>query len=93
MATIAARLVITGRVQGVGFRAWTCRQARRRGVRGWVRNRADGSVEVLMIGDPAAVEAMAEACRQGPEMASVAGVSRMPAEDDGSKAFDERGTA
>jgi acylphosphatase len=93
MATIAARLVITGRVQAVGFRAWTCRHARRRGLRGWVRNRHDGSVEVLIIGDSAAVEAMAEACWQGPGMASVAGVSRMPAEDDGSEAFDERGTA
>jgi acylphosphatase len=92
MATIAARLVITGRVQGVGFRDWTCRQARRHGMRGWVRNRVDGSVEALLIGEADAVEAMAEACRQGPGLARVASVSRIPAEDDGSKAFDERGT-
>jgi acylphosphatase len=93
MATIAARLVITGRVQGVGFRVWTCRQARRRGVRGWVRNRLDGSVEALLIGEADAVDAVVEACRQGPGMAQVHGVSRMPAEDDGSTSFHERGTA
>jgi acylphosphatase len=93
MATIAARLVITGRVQGVGFRIWTCRQARRLGVRGWVRNRVDGSVEALLIGEADAVDAMTEACREGPRMAAVEGVSRMPAEDDGSAGFDERGTA
>lgn len=92
MATIALRLVITGRVQGVGFRLWTCREARRRSLRGWVRNRDDGSVEALLIGDPAAVAAMAEACWQGPAMARVEGMRRMPAEDDGSAAFDEQGT-
>ena len=58
MAHNAVRLVITGRVQGVGFRAWTCGEARRRGLRGWVRNRHDGSVEALLIGAPEAVEAM-----------------------------------
>jgi acylphosphatase len=93
MATIAARLVIAGRVQGVGFRAWTCRQALRRSVRGWVRNRADGSVEALLIGEADAVDAVVEACREGPGMAQVEGVSRIPAEDDGSKSFEERGTA
>jgi acylphosphatase len=93
MATIAARLVIAGRVQGVGFRAWTCRQARSRGLRGWVRNRHDGSVEALLIGEAEAVEAVAEACRQGPGLARVAGVSRLPADDDGSQTFAERGTA
>jgi acylphosphatase len=93
MATVAARLVITGRVQGVGFRVWTCRQARRLGLRGWVRNRLDGSVEALIIGEAEAIDAMVKACRQGPGMAQVDGVSRMPAADDGSRAFDERGTA
>jgi acylphosphatase len=92
MAIIAARLVITGRVQGVGFRAWTRREARRRSLRGWVRNCVDGSVEALLIGEAEAVEAMVEACRQGPGMARVEGVSRVPAQDDGSRAFDERGT-
>ena len=90
MAVTAARLVITGRVQGVGFRAWTRREARRRGLRGWVRNRSDGSVEALLIGDAAAVDGLAEACRRGPTMARVDGIARMPADDDGSPDFAER---
>jgi acylphosphatase len=85
----ALRLTIAGRVQGVGFRAWTCREARRRGLRGWVRNRADGSVEALLIGEAAALEAMAEACWRGPPVAEVRAVARHPAEDDGSQGFAE----
>ncbi len=88
----AARLVITGRVQGVGFRVWAMREARRRGLRGWVRNRRDGSVEALAIGESAAIDAFAESCRGGPGMAWVDGVSRAPAKDDGSRGFDERPT-
>jgi acylphosphatase len=93
MPAAALRLVITGRVQGVGFRAWTRREARRRSLRGWVRNRFDGSVEALLIGPEAAVEALAEACRRGPGLAQVDGVNRFPAMDDGSTDFDERATA
>lgn len=92
MAVLALRLVIIGRVQGVGFRAWTCRQARRRAVRGWVRNRGDGSVEALVIGDADAVEAMVEACASGPALAEVRELRRHPAEDDGSAGFHERPT-
>jgi acylphosphatase len=90
MAVTAARLVITGRVQGVGFRAWTRREARRRGLRGWVRNRSDGSVEILAIGEAAALDSLAEACRRGPTMARVDGVLRTPAGDDGSPDFAEQ---
>ena len=93
MAAPALRLVITGRVQGVGFRAWTCREARRRALRGWVRNRADGSVEALFIGEAAALEAMAEACLRGPPLAEIRAVTRHPAADDGSTGFGERPTA
>jgi acylphosphatase len=89
----AARLIISGRVQGVGFRAWTCREARRRGLRGWVRNLSDGTVEALLIGKAAAIDAMAQACRQGPSMAHVEEVRRSAAEDDGSADFDARPTA
>ena len=92
MAATAARLIVTGRVQGVGFRAWTRREARRRGLRGWVRNVSDGSVEVLVIGEAAAVESLVEACHRGPPMARVEGVTRAPATDDGSRDFDERFT-
>jgi acylphosphatase len=92
MGQSAVRLVITGRVQGVGFRAWTSGEARRRGLRGWVRNRHDGSVEAILIGDEPAVEAMITACRQGPAMARVDDIARSPATDDGSPGFAERHT-
>jgi acylphosphatase len=59
-------VVIRGRVQGVGFRAWTQHQAQLRGIEGWVRNRRDGAVEALLSGREDAVEAMLDVCRQGP---------------------------
>lgn len=68
---MAKRLRIAGRVQGVGYRAWMVREARRLGVFGWVRNRGDGSVEALVHGDPAAVEELLRACRRGPAGAVV----------------------
>jgi acylphosphatase len=89
MAVAAERLRITGRVQGVGFRLWTCREAMRHGLRGWVRNRRDGSVEALVIGEATAVAAMIDACRQGPRLAEVDGVERFLAADDGSVGFRE----
>ena len=65
------RVVVSGRVQGVWFRAWTVDEATKRKLRGWVRNRKDGSVEALFGGDPSAVDAMLAACREGPPMAHV----------------------
>ena len=62
---------IRGRVQGVGFRAWTQHQAELRGLEGWVRNRRDGTVEAVFSGGEDAVEAMLKACRQGPSGAKV----------------------
>ena len=70
----SVQLTISGRVQGVGFRAWTADQARRRGLTGWVRNRADGSVEARIAGAVEAVELMVSACRQGPSHAAVSHV-------------------
>jgi acylphosphatase len=93
MPTIAVHLSISGRVQGVGFRAWTVRQARQRALRGWVRNRRDGRVEALLIGGAAEVEAMVEACRHGPALARVDALERLPAADDGTPDFGERPTA
>ena len=92
MADTAARRVITGRVQGVGFRLWAKREARRHALRGWVRNRSDGSVEALAIGEAAAVDAFAAACHSGPAMARVVAVHRSPAADDGTPGFEERAT-
>ena len=86
------RLCVTGRVQGVGYRAWMMQQARSLGLRGWVRNRADGSVEALVVGGDDAVERMIEASRQGPLGARVTDVSLSDAEDDGSDGFSARET-
>jgi acylphosphatase len=88
----AVRLRITGRVQGVGYRAWAMQLAARLGVRGWVRNRRDGSVEVLAIGAEATVDRMVEACREGPFGARVADVAVSEAEDDGSAGFTAKPT-
>ena len=64
-------LVITGRVQGVGFRMYMERTARELGINGWVRNRRDGSVEAVFAGEDAVVHDMIAACRRGPYSARV----------------------
>lgn len=92
MARSAVRLIVKGRVQGVGYRWWAIGQARRLGLDGWVRNRADGSVELLAIGVEAALEALAAACRRGPQAAAVSSVETQEAGDDGSTGFGERAT-
>ncbi len=76
MADVVRRhLHVTGRVQGVFFRASTRDAARAAGVTGWVRNRPDGSVEAEVQGTPAAVEQVVRFCRVGPAAASVADVT------------------
>ena len=62
---------IHGRVQGVWFRAWTEREARRLGLDGWVRNRRDGTVEALFAGPAEVVEEMLRLCHAGPPLAEV----------------------
>jgi acylphosphatase len=89
----SALVRITGRVQGVGYRAWAIETAARLGLRGWVRNRSDGSVEALVIGEDDRVTAMIEACRVGPFAARVASLAVSDAEDDGSDGFRPRATA
>lgn len=77
---------ITGRVQGVGFRAWTAEQALRLGLAGWVRNERDGSVRAVLHGPAEAVEEMMERLRQGPPGSAVRDVTSRPAppfEDEG----------
>lgn len=91
-AEIAVRARIEGRVQNVWYRAWTTEQAQARGLRGWVRNRADGSVEALFIGPAGSVDAMIEACREGPPDARVTDILREATEDDGSQGFSQIAT-
>ncbi len=76
---LTRRLQISGRVQGVGFRYAMRHEAARRGVRGWVRNRGDGSVEALLAGDAEAVEALTAWARHGPPGAKVSDVQAMSA--------------
>jgi acylphosphatase len=69
------RLIISGRVQGVGYRDWMVRRAQALGLSGWVRNRADGSVEALISGDAPAVAELLRACRMGPRLAVVSEIT------------------
>ncbi|HWE57606.1 MAG TPA: acylphosphatase [Acidimicrobiales bacterium] len=71
MAATRIRVLVRGRVQGVGYRQSCADQARRYGVAGWVRNRSDGTVEAVFEGDAAAVAAMVAWCREGPRWAGV----------------------
>jgi len=72
----AYRYVARGTVQGVGFRAFVWREAARLGLSGWVRNRTDGTVEVVASGPRAALDALENALRRGPRWARVTGLSR-----------------
>ena len=68
------RLIIRGRVQGVGYRAFLRHEAQRHGVAGWVRNRRDGSVEAVLQGSAEAVQSVIEHARRGPHGARVTDV-------------------
>lgn len=74
MAIRRVRAVVSGRVQGVFYRASTEGEARRRGLGGWVRNLPDGRVEMEVEGESAVVEDLLAWARRGPEMASVTGL-------------------
>ena len=76
-------LVIRGRVQGVGFRYFVARRAQTLGLAGWVRNRADGAVELEAEGERQVLEALVAAARAGPAGASVAGVDETWSDRDG----------
>ena len=86
------RLTIRGRVQGVGFRYALRAEAERLGLAGWVRNRRDGSVEAVVSGPAAAVEAMRRWAAQGPPSARVTAVEAAPAEGEFA-GFETRPTA
>jgi len=82
MSDVIKRVLIRGRVQGVGYRYWTRRTATARGLEGWVRNRRDGSVEAIFAGPEQAVADMIVLCRRGPEAAWVESVTEEPATAD-----------
>ncbi len=77
--TVFRHVSVSGRVQGVGYRAWVMDEARRNGLSGWVRNRRDGSVEAVFVGEEEDVAAMVAACRRGPGTARVDRVSETEA--------------
>jgi len=83
---IARRIVVHGRVQGVGYRDALCEAVRDARVQGWVRNRRDGTVEALVQGEPSAVEALVAWCRRGPPAARVTSVVVHETEVDGAVA-------
>ena len=89
---VSLRLEISGRVQGVGFRYSMREQATRLGVRGWVRNRRDGSVEALAQGESAAVQALIDWTKRGPPGARVTEVKTSAAEERAHQAFELRPT-
>jgi len=72
---IARRFIVTGKVQGVWYRAATAEAAQELGVTGWARNCSDGSVEVLAVGAPEALDALAEWAHTGPPKAVVARIA------------------
>ncbi len=87
------RVRIHGRVQGVWFRAWTSKEANKLGLRGWVRNRHDGTVEALFSGREKDVSAMLDLCRKGPPLARVERIKTAPDEAPGEAAFLQLPTA
>ncbi|MFD2264288.1 acylphosphatase [Lacibacterium aquatile] len=81
-------VMIKGRVQGVGYRDWTVRTAKRHGLSGWVRNRMDGSVEAVFSGDELAVSAMLADCQRGPSISQVTEIVTSDAEAPSASGFE-----
>ena len=81
------RFLISGRVQGVYFRAYTRDEARSLGLQGWVRNLPDGRVEVLAQGDPGKLKAFESWCRKGPPHARVQDVMVVEEETESTEPF------
>jgi acylphosphatase len=83
---VTRQIRVSGRVQGVGYRVSLQDEASRRGVTGWVRNRRDGTVEALLQGPPAAIDAVIAWARRGPPGAQVDGLSETAAQPDAAHA-------
>ncbi|MDX1730896.1 MAG: acylphosphatase [Aurantimonas coralicida] len=86
-------VTVAGRVQGVGYRAWCRDEAVRRGLSGWVRNRASGDVEAVIAGEPAIVDDMLAALWTGPSSASVSVVDVAESDEAPEGEFTVRATA
>jgi acylphosphatase len=82
MSGVIRQVMIRGRVQGVGYRAWVEHRASAHDLEGWVRNRRDGSVEALFAGPEDVVAGLIERCRRGPSSARVDDVRDEPANAD-----------
>ena len=91
--SVMQRVLVTGRVRQVGYRDYTVRTAKALGLTGWVRNRADGAVEILASGEDEAVAALVEACREGPPLARVDHVEAYMIDEAPVKGFTKRFTA
>jgi acylphosphatase len=87
---VRQHVVVTGHVQGVFFRESTRREAERRGVAGWVRNRGDGAVEAVFEGSSEDVDAMVSFCSRGPRGAAVVDVTTSEEEPQGLRGFEVR---
>jgi acylphosphatase len=88
--SIRRRVVVHGRVQGVFFRDSTEREASRRGLAGWVRNRDDGAVEAVFEGPPGDVSALVEFCERGPSSADVESTQTSEEDPEGLSGFEVR---
>lgn len=87
---IRRRVIVHGRVQGVGFRYSLARAAETRGVAGWAANRLDGTVEAVLEGEPEAVESLTRLCRTGPRSAYVDRVEVVDEQPEGLRGFSAR---
>jgi acylphosphatase len=90
---MSRRVRVFGRVQGVWFRGWALDEARSLGLDGWVRNRRDGSVEMLLSGPDEAMARMIERCREGPSAARVERIDVEETEEAAPAGFAQRATA
>lgn len=86
------QLIVHGRVQGVWYRGWTVDLATALGLDGWVRNRRDGSVEILVSGPEAAVAELIRRCREGPPAAQVERIEEMETDETPPAGFAQRPT-
>lgn len=85
-------LVVSGRVQGVNYRAWFCELARTMSIKGWVRNRANGTVEAVIQGGDDDLNAMVKAAHSGPALADVSDVQAKDVDYEPAESFEVKAT-